>query len=71
MKTAAASEFNDEGIAEEETPAADPIDYDAIARAAAEIAGKEFPSIEEVREILSHVSGSMADAVAGEREDRF
>ena len=36
-----------------------------------EVAGKEVPSIEEVRRLLSKIPGSMAKAVIEEREDRI
>src|SRR3954470_18718820 len=55
--------------AEEEAPA-DPIDYDAIAYCARMTEGRDVPSLEEARRILSKVPGSMAQAVAEEREDR-
>lgn len=63
--------------AEEERPVtgaeampADPIDHATIAYCAREIQGKDIPSLEEVRRILSKVSGSLSEAVAEEREDR-
>jgi len=48
----------------------DLIDHEAIAYCAREIAGKDVPSIEEVRRMLSKIPGSMAQAVIQEREDR-
>lgn len=59
-----------ESAADEDFASANPIDYDAIAYCAREIQGKDIPSIEEVRRILSKVPGSMAQAVAEEREGR-
>ncbi len=50
---------------------ADLIDYDAIEYCAREVAGKDIPSIEEVRRTLSKITGSMARAVIEEREDRI
>ncbi len=49
----------------------DLIDYEAIESCAREVEGKDVPSIEEVRRMLSKISGSMAQAVIEEREDRF
>jgi hypothetical protein len=57
--------------ADEELAGADPIDHDAIAYAAREVEGKDVPSLEEVRRILSKVAGSMAQAIIEDREDRF
>ena len=37
---------------------------------ACEVAGKDVPSIEEVRRLLAKISGSMAQVVIEEREDR-
>jgi len=47
------------------------IDYEAIESCAREVEGKDVPSIEEVRRLLSKIKGSMAQAVIEEREDRF
>jgi putative addiction module CopG family antidote len=58
------------GDAEKATPE-DLIDWDAIESCAREVEGKDVPSIEEVRRMLSKISGSMAQAVIEEREDRF
>jgi hypothetical protein len=49
----------------------DLIDWEAIESCAREVQGKDVPSIEEVRQILSKIPGSMAQAVIEEREDRF
>jgi Arc/MetJ-type ribon-helix-helix transcriptional regulator len=48
----------------------DLIDYEAIEYCAREVEGKQVPSIEEVRQMLSKIPGSMARAVIEEREDR-
>ena len=48
----------------------DLIDYEAIEYCTREVAGKDVPSIEEVRRMLSKIPGSMAQAVIEEREDR-
>lgn len=37
----------------------------------AEQAGEQVPSLEEVRQILSQIPGSMADVVIAERDERF
>jgi putative addiction module CopG family antidote len=49
----------------------DLIDYEAIESCAREVEGKDVPSIEEVRQMLSKIPGSMAQPVIEEREDRF
>jgi len=46
-------------------------DYEAIESCARQIEGKDVPSIEEVRRILSKMPGSIAQAVVEERADRF
>jgi putative addiction module CopG family antidote len=46
-------------------------DWEAIASCAREVEGKDVPSIDEVRQMLSKIPGSMAQAVIEEREDRF
>jgi putative addiction module CopG family antidote len=55
----------------EQAPPDDLIDQEAIAYCAREVEGKDVPSIEEVRRMLSKIPGSMAQAVIEEREDRF
>ena len=57
------------GGTEKSTPE-DPIDYEAIEYCAREVEGKDVPSIGEVRQTLSKIHGSMAQAVIEEREDR-
>jgi hypothetical protein len=57
------------GADDEPTPN-DLIDYEAIEYCIREVAGKEIPSIEEVRSALSKIHGSMAQAVIEEREGR-
>jgi predicted DNA-binding antitoxin AbrB/MazE fold protein len=37
----------------------------------AEQAGKHVPSLEDVRQMLSKIPGSMADVVMAERDERF
>jgi Arc/MetJ-type ribon-helix-helix transcriptional regulator len=49
----------------------DLIDYEAIAYCAREVEGKDVPSIEEVRRMLSKIPGSMGQAVVEERQNRF
>jgi putative addiction module CopG family antidote len=58
------------GDAEKAMPV-DLIDWEAIESCAREVEGKDVPSIEEVRQMLSKIPGSMAQAVIEEREDRF
>ena len=49
----------------------DLIDWEAIESCACVVEGKDVPSIEEVRQMLSKIPGSMAQVVIEEREDRF
>jgi hypothetical protein len=49
----------------------DLIDWEAIESCAREVQGKDVPSIEEVRQLLSKIPDSMAQAVIEEREERF
>jgi Arc/MetJ-type ribon-helix-helix transcriptional regulator len=49
----------------------DLIDWAAIESCAREVEGKDVPSIEKVRQMLSKIPGSMAQAVIEEREERF
>jgi Arc/MetJ-type ribon-helix-helix transcriptional regulator len=58
------------GDVEDATPE-DLIDWEAIESCAREVEGKDVPSIEEVRQRLSKIPGSMAQVVIEEREDRF
>src|SRR5262249_6893850 len=58
------------GAAEKST-AEELIDWEAIESCAREVEGKDVPSIEEVRQMLAKIPGSMAQAVIEGREDRF
>ena len=49
----------------------DLIDWEAIESCSREVEGKDVPSIEEVRQRLSKIPGSIAQAVIEEREERF
>jgi putative addiction module CopG family antidote len=49
----------------------DLIDSEAIAYCAREVEGKDVPSLEEVRRMLSKIPGPMSLVVIEEREDRF
>ncbi len=60
-----------EGTGDEKAKLDDLTDYEAIESCAREVEGKAVPSLEEVREALSKIPGSMAQAVIEEREDRF
>jgi predicted DNA-binding antitoxin AbrB/MazE fold protein len=52
------------------SPAESGRDWDLLARAKAEVAGiANIPSIQEVREMLSHVPGSLSRDVITERGD--
>ena len=57
--------------AAEKTTSEDLTDYEAIEYCAREVEGKDVPSIEEVRRMLAKITGSMAQAVIQEREDRI
>jgi hypothetical protein len=48
----------------------DLIDHEFIA-ACARQQGEDVPTIEEVREILAKIPGSLADEIIADREDRF
>lgn len=56
--------------ADEATAWDDLIDHEAIESCTREVEGKDIPSIEEVREALAKIPGSMARAVIEEREER-
>ena len=58
------------GNAKDDTPE-DFIDWEAIESCAREVEGKDIPWIEEVRQTLSKIPGSMGQAVIEDREDRF
>jgi len=49
----------------------DLIDWEAIESCAREVEGQDVPSIEEVRQRLAKIPGSMAQAVIEEIEERF
>jgi predicted DNA-binding antitoxin AbrB/MazE fold protein len=52
------------------SPAESGRDWDLLARAKAEVAGiPNIPSIQEVREMLSHIPGSLSRDVIAERGD--
>jgi hypothetical protein len=47
------------------------IDHEFVAYCEREIEGKDVPTIEEVRQMLSKIPGSLAQEIIAEREDRF
>jgi hypothetical protein len=47
------------------------IDHEFVAECEREIEGKDIPTIEEVRQMLTKVPGSLAQEIIAEREDRF
>ena len=47
------------------------IDHEFVADCEREIEGKDIPTIEEVRQRLSRIPGSLAQEIIAEREDRF
>ncbi len=47
------------------------IDHEFVAECEREIEGKDIPTIEEVRQMLSRIPGSLAQEIIAEREDRF
>ena len=49
----------------------DLIDHEFVADCARETQGKDIPTIEEVRRMLSKIPGSLAEEIIAEREDRF
>jgi putative addiction module CopG family antidote len=54
-----------------ERPPQPEIDEEAIEYCTREIAGKEIPSLEDVRRALAKIPGSMAQVVIEERGERF
>ena len=69
----AAPEANARGedIAEATATLDDLIDHEFVADCARETQGKDIPTIEEVRRMLSKIPGSLAEEIIAEREDRF
>jgi hypothetical protein len=61
----------DEASPEEATTLDTLIDHEFVADCEREIEGKDIPAIEEVRQMLSKISGSLAQEIIAEREDRF
>jgi putative addiction module CopG family antidote len=59
-----------EQCGDKESASADLIDLDSIEYCNRAVQGKEVPSIDEVRKMLSNISGSMAEAVIAERASR-
>jgi hypothetical protein len=49
----------------------DLIDHEFVADCEKETRGKDIPTIEEVRQMLSKIPGSLAQEIIAEREDRF
>src|SRR5262245_55166066 len=49
----------------------DLIDHEFVAECEREVEGKDIPTIEEVRRMLSKIPGSLAEDIIAEREDRF
>jgi hypothetical protein len=47
------------------------IDHEFVAECEREIEGTDIPTIEEVRQMLSKIPGSLAQAIIADREDRF
>jgi hypothetical protein len=47
------------------------IDHEFVAECERETEGKDIPTIEEVRQMLSKIPGSLAQEIIAEREDRF
>ena len=46
-------------------------DHEFVAECERAIEGKDIPTIEEVRQMLSKIPGSLAQEIIAEREDRF
>jgi hypothetical protein len=67
LRSSGRDEASAEGAA-----ALDPlIDHEFVAECEREIEGKDIPTIEEVRQMLSKIPGSLAQEIIAEREDRF
>jgi hypothetical protein len=49
----------------------DLIDHEFVAECEKELEGKDVPTIEEVRQALSKIPGSLAQEIIADREDRF
>ena len=47
------------------------VEDDDVRQWCAEQAGEQVPSLEDVRQMLSKIPGSMADVVIAERDERF
>jgi predicted DNA-binding antitoxin AbrB/MazE fold protein len=47
------------------------VEDEDVRRWCAEQAGEQVPSLEDVRQMLSKIPGSMADVVIAERDERF
>jgi hypothetical protein len=47
------------------------IDHEFVAECERETEGKDIPTIEEVRQMLSKIPGSLAQEIIADREDRF
>jgi Arc/MetJ-type ribon-helix-helix transcriptional regulator len=62
---------DESGCGTEEQPApVDPVDHEAVTYCARQVEGEDVPSIEELRQSLAKIRGSMAQAVIEERQDR-
>jgi hypothetical protein len=61
----------DEAAAKEAAALDALIDHEFVAECESEIEGKDIPTIEEVRRMLSKIPGSLAQEIIAEREDRF
>ena len=65
------SSGRDDAAAEEAAALDALIDHEFVAECEREIEGKDIPTIEEVRQMLSKIPGSLAQEIIAEREDRF
>jgi len=61
-----------DGVSAEGAAAIDALtDHEFVAECERAIEGKDIPTIEEVRQMLSKIPGSLAQEIIAEREDRF
>jgi hypothetical protein len=61
----------DEAAAKEAAALDALIDHEFVADCEREVEGKDIPTIDEVRQMLSKIPGSLAQEIVDEREDRF
>jgi hypothetical protein len=70
LQSSPRSSGRDEASPEEAAALEALIDHEFVADCEREIEGKDIPTIEEVRQMLSKIPGSLAQEIIAEREDR-